>query len=460
TTDTLIQTPHPCSMPLPASFAARGITATTHTFLVDYLPQNYPYLPFRHHRSTSAKLQIAFFILIGTEDTPPTDLTDRFSFGDIYVSYTSKALYAYLPANANANMSDELEESSPGAWTRWSAVSSNCTRNLKGDEAGLLGHPYFPYQFLWPMKKFGWYSVASINNTRREVRTTLQAGDLESAGRAIVARTMGKHDEVGNAKRKVEVEGGEKKVPPQKKARKMLLEKDEGTPSVQPGERQNARSEWDEFYAKPRNNTRRSKERREQAAASAKTLGELEAEVAALRATVDALTKQTQEQQRDGAVKRLESENAALKARVEALDSQLNEEGFDYAKERMPIHPEFLDLMCDGFGDEMMKSSDAQRVAAENTAADGRSLLSTHVVYPSDTVVSLSPSSSAKTRLTALETKVPEAHRAPSTILTTGKGTNVSFTARNRAVRDSLHSMYCKLCPSREAESAGDADDG
>ncbi|KAJ7663486.1 hypothetical protein B0H17DRAFT_1144055 [Mycena rosella] len=154
--------PHPCTLPPPKS-ATPGITCTTRTFLVDFIPGTYPYLYTRS--PTSGKFQIDFFVFSGP-DPPPADIGGA---GDVYVAPAARRLYAYLPA---------------GGWTRWTVGGNTARTTLRLGDAGLLGHPYFPDRLLWASESaFSWYALNSINanryRTKGETPEELVARTLE-----------------------------------------------------------------------------------------------------------------------------------------------------------------------------------------------------------------------------------------------------------------------------------------
>jgi len=179
--------PHPCTFPLPESVTVRGITCVTRTFLVDFLPAIYPYLPFRCSNSPTAKFQIPFFSFSGPDPPPP----DIGSPGDVYVAPAANALYAYLPVDG---VSDR------GAWTRWSFVRSEyASRELKLSEPGVFGHPLFPAHVLWAVRtSFGWYSLSTVNSARRDVRSKKLFADgegVEAASKILVAYVLQQQEE-------------------------------------------------------------------------------------------------------------------------------------------------------------------------------------------------------------------------------------------------------------------------
>ncbi|KAF7333000.1 hypothetical protein MVEN_02406300 [Mycena venus] len=359
TNPTLALRPHPCSFPQPDSLSARGITYVLDHFLVDTLPANYPYLPF-HHSTTSGKSQIPFFCFTGP-DPPPTDIG---SPGDIYVAPAASALYACLPVD---------RETGRDVWTRWSAVrpateDAQEVKLLKLTEPGVFGHPYFPGRVLWPGKaSFGWYALVSVNNRRREDRSRklfANNEDVEAATKILVERMLQHQADPKTRKRRTSNDERDEYDLPRKKARttggtfKPFL-----TPEFSEGPRDTpSLKDWDAYYARPRNNTRTTKEIREQAA----TIADLEAENTALKAA---------HEEQETKVARLKAENAALlESRGGDIPKtkQQQQKQPRAAPERMPFHPEFMDFMRETFACEVMRTCNAQRVAAETAAADAR----------------------------------------------------------------------------------------
>ncbi|KAF8169025.1 hypothetical protein K438DRAFT_1774533 [Mycena galopus ATCC 62051] len=345
--------PHPCTFPLPESVAVRGISAVVRTFLVDILPPDYPFLPFRPSSSpTSKKWHIPFFCFSGP-DPPPTDIG---SLGDIYVAPAASAMYGYLPVDGAADR---------GVWTRWSAVNCEKVRELKLGEPGVFGHPYFPMQLLWARGPFGWYSLSSVNNVRRNTRSLVENKDVESATKILVAHALQLWEEQANAgpktRRKRQKADEPRVEQPRKKARPTLSASPDPSEDPQDTTDEITLPDWDAFYAKPRNNTRGTKELREQAA----TIASLEAENATLKMSHG---------KQSTAMGRLEGKLAALQAEVdEVLKTQRQKPRA--APERMPFPPEFLGFMRETFACEMMRICNAQRVAAETAAADATELI-------------------------------------------------------------------------------------
>ncbi|KAK7001685.1 hypothetical protein R3P38DRAFT_3046896 [Favolaschia claudopus] len=137
-------TPHPCTFPTPKR---PGITCLTHLFLVDKLPENYPYLPFQADLGTlvQTKHQIPFYCFSGP-DPPPNDVGA--SLGDLYIASDACILYAYL--GSNENLAQE------GVWKRWDAVTG--TPNVDA----LLKHPHFPDRYLWTINGFTWAPLDAV----------------------------------------------------------------------------------------------------------------------------------------------------------------------------------------------------------------------------------------------------------------------------------------------------------
>ncbi|KAJ7663490.1 hypothetical protein B0H17DRAFT_1211664 [Mycena rosella] len=345
-TETLQLRPHPCTLPRPES---PGITCTTRTFLVDYLPPTYPYMHYRSASSPNPKFQIHFFVFSGP-DPPPSDIGA--TPGDVYVAPAASALYAYLPA---------------GGWTRWTAVAPDAQARrstLRLEDAGLLAHPHFPDRMLWPSDStFTWYS---INNSRARRNKGVGA-------EVLVARTLQHGHE---AKRRAEdgqgtktrkrpcrsVDAEEEQVDaeveqpnPQAEAPSLQVEK---VDQRIPGEKEtgavsreaSTTAEWDTFYAKPRNagNTRAGKQLREQAAVIA----------------------------------RWEAENTALRTRIAALESQLESTTTAQEPERVAakraesmaavLDPEVMEFMRETFAREVVKTCYAQQDEAQAAAAKAK----------------------------------------------------------------------------------------
>ncbi|KAK7053682.1 hypothetical protein R3P38DRAFT_2682886 [Favolaschia claudopus] len=137
-------TPHPCSFPTPER---PGITCLTHLFLVDKLPEDYPYLPFQTDLGTlvQTKHQIPFYCFSGP-DPPPNDVGA--SLGDLYIASDASILYAYL--DSKENLAQE------GVWKRWNAVSG-----MPNVDA-LLKHPHFPDRYLWTINGFTWAPLDAV----------------------------------------------------------------------------------------------------------------------------------------------------------------------------------------------------------------------------------------------------------------------------------------------------------
>ncbi|KAJ6588381.1 hypothetical protein B0H19DRAFT_1057577 [Mycena capillaripes] len=400
-------TPHPCTFPLPPFVAAHGITCITRTFLVDILPASYPYLPFRCSSSPNAKFQIPFFQFSGP-DPPPANIG---SPGDIYVAPAASALYARLPVPVPVpvNGGDGVDGGVSvvaHAWTPWTAVAYEAhRREIKLTEPGLLHHPFFPAHVLWAAKNaFAWYSLSTVNNTRREVRTKRlfgtgasggagEGGDGEAgrdagmgaeageAAKVLVALTLqnaadksvaskGREREKGQgtnkrpiAKTNPDERYGPGPGPPKKARRVSVLSSlsADATVSVQDddgNENANANAnekDWTAFYAKPRTSTRRTKE--------AERLAGLEAENASLRAAVEEAAR---------AREALNSALAVISMQQKAQEKEEQQEN-EKAEEppRMPFHPEFLDFMRETFAREVVKACNEQRTEAESAAADG-----------------------------------------------------------------------------------------
>ncbi|KAJ7733351.1 hypothetical protein B0H16DRAFT_164636 [Mycena metata] len=180
--------PHPCCLPHPESMLARGISCITRVFLVDFLPPTYTFLPYRTSHSTTLKFQIPFFIFSGP-DPPPPELG---SPGDLYVAPATNALYACM-AVAGA---DGGGGAGSGVWMPWRAIgySEAKPRDFKLTDPGLLLHPYFPAHVLWTFKAcFGWYSIVTLNNWRRDTKLRMLVKGHEEAGEAakvLVAQTL------------------------------------------------------------------------------------------------------------------------------------------------------------------------------------------------------------------------------------------------------------------------------
>jgi hypothetical protein len=249
-------------------------------------------------------------------------------------------------------------------------------RDLKLDEPGFLHHPYFPAQVLWAGKaSFSWYSLTSINNARRDARQTKPFAedddpDAEAAAKILVARALQNWEDkatkkVANLKRKT-MDEGEPQKNSQKKTRRALQSDCPVTlpePSVDPRAASTSSvcldepTDWDAYYAKPRNNTRRTKEMREQEEA----IAGLEMKNASLKVSVDYQTV---------CMGRLEAENAALKATIDQKLRQIEELKTAQQKAqstpppcaapRMPFHPEFLDFMRETFACEVMRTCNAR----------------------------------------------------------------------------------------------------
>ncbi|KAF7333001.1 hypothetical protein MVEN_02406400 [Mycena venus] len=174
--------PHPCTFSPPEK---TGITCVLYTFLVDELPQNYPYLLFLSSSNHWAnhQFQIPFFCFSGP-DPPPADIG---SPGDIYVAPAASALYAYLPSE------DDLFED--GIWTRWNAVRpSNDFFELQPGDHDLLQHPHFPGRLLWANSaSFSWYKLDTVNRVLGEaLQKKLFAGneDPAAAAKILVEHTL------------------------------------------------------------------------------------------------------------------------------------------------------------------------------------------------------------------------------------------------------------------------------
>ncbi|KAJ7342681.1 hypothetical protein DFH08DRAFT_874757 [Mycena albidolilacea] len=88
----------------------------------------------------------------------------------------------------------------------------------------------------------------------------------------------------------------------------------------------------------------------------------LEAENAALRGSCD---------EQAVTIARWGSEDATFRATVNNHTQKEQQKG-QAAPERMPFHPEFLRFMRETFACEVMRTCNAQRVAAETAAADAR----------------------------------------------------------------------------------------
>ncbi|KAJ7318678.1 hypothetical protein DFH08DRAFT_395644 [Mycena albidolilacea] len=175
-------------------------------------------------------------------------------------------------------------------------------------------------------------------------------------------------------KRRIVPSDGEKEFePPKKRAR---ANREAVLPSTAP---EPEPTDWVAFYAKQRNSTRGTKEMREQAAviagleaenATLKTscdeqataIADLKAENAALRGSCD---------EQAVTIARWWSENATLQAMVNNHMQKEQQKG-QTAPEHMPFHPEFLGFMRETFACEVMRTCNAQRVAAETAAADAR----------------------------------------------------------------------------------------
>ncbi|KAJ6473106.1 hypothetical protein C8R45DRAFT_1012225 [Mycena sanguinolenta] len=344
--------PHPCTFPLSETVAARGITAIICTFLVDILPANYHYLPFRYSTSSSPfpkKWQIPFFCFSGP-DPPPADIG---SLGDIYISPEASALYACLPVEG---------EAACGTWTRWSAVQCD---KVKINDPGIIVHPYFPAQMLWPVRaSFGWYSMSTIATARRSTRSLVENEDAEVATKILVAHTLQLRENMAKMTPKMtpkrKAAEGPGREEPRKKARARQLSRNSSTsrePSEGLGAVRQDENDWNAYYGKPRNNTRITKEMREQAA----TIVRLEAKNAALKESHEAQA---------ASLERLEVVNAVLKTTIDK--GFAGQQKPRAVPERMAFHPEFLDFMRETFAHEAMRTCNAQRVAAEIAASDAR----------------------------------------------------------------------------------------
>jgi hypothetical protein len=263
---------------------------------------------------------------------------------------------------------------------------------VKLGDPGLVPHPYFPAHVLWARRSgVGWSALSTVNHQRREVRDAGAVGavgaegvegasvdvnvDVEEMTRMLVKRAVEPRAEgekgkrkgtakkgKGERRRRIVPSDGEKQFEPPKKRARASLEA--ALPSTSPGPEP---TDWDAFYAKPRNSTRGTKEMREQVA----VIAGLEAENAALKTSRDAQA---------AAIVGLEAENAALRescdeqavtiARWGSEDAtfratvnnhtQKEQQKGQTTPERMPFHPEFLRFMRETFACEVMRTCNAR----------------------------------------------------------------------------------------------------
>ncbi|KAJ7848946.1 hypothetical protein B0H14DRAFT_3452769 [Mycena olivaceomarginata] len=382
--------PHPCTLPPPDanSLAARGITCTLSTFLVSSVPATYPYLPFRPRTTaTDCRAHIPFFSYSGP-DPPPTDI--GCSPGDTYVAPTAGALYAFLPvpvpgvvggvvdgvaddAGAGAGVGVGVN----GAWTRWTAInpdpsSAQSRREVKLGDPGLVPHPVLPRARAVGAEergglRWGRWGVEGVEGASVDVNVDVEETTRMLVKRAVEPQAEGEKGKgkgtakkgKGERRRRIVSSDGEKQFEPPKKRARASLEA--ALPSTSPGPEP---TDWDAFYAKPRNSTRGTKEMREQVAcdAQAAAIVGLEAENAALRGSCD---------EQAVTIARWGSEDATFRATVNNHMQKEQQKG-QTAPERMPFHPEFLRFMRETFACEVMRTCNAQRVAAETAAADAR----------------------------------------------------------------------------------------
>ncbi|KAJ7907202.1 hypothetical protein B0H13DRAFT_2662500 [Mycena leptocephala] len=268
---------------------------------------------------------------------PDPPPADIGSLGDVYIAPAASTLTVISQSMANRG----------GAWTRWTAVIPR--RDLKLDEPGFLHHPYFPAQ----TKPF-----AEDDDP-----------DAEAAAKILVARALQNWEDkatkkVANLKRKT-MDEGEPQKNPQKKTRRAL------------------QSDCPVTLPEPRSTRGRLPHRP---------------------------TKEIREQEE--AIAGLEMKNASLKVSVDYQTvSCANRGAEDGAAEgtihpppcaapRMPFHPEFLDFMRETFACEVMRTCNAQRVAAETAASDGA-----HLPFTRSTDVPSTPFA-ARVQVNALESKL------------------------------------------------------
>ncbi|KAF7354578.1 hypothetical protein MSAN_01371000 [Mycena sanguinolenta] len=343
---------------LDPSLAARGITSSNCTLLVDILPANYPS---QHYVSQTAKKWQISFLYFSGPDPPPSDIG---SPGDIYVSPAASALYGCLPVEGATKCR---------TWKRWGALrSADSAREVKLNDSGIVGHPYLPGYLLWPVKSsFGWYSLKTVNNTRRDVRSSLENENAEAVTKILIERTLqlqeGKiHGKTG--RKRPSTDGWEE---PQKKARpspcpeptaKMVAEisalkksHEEQATSIERLEAENATLK---------------KSHREQAT----SMEQLEAKHAALKKLHTASMQRLQAEyaalknshgEQATSIKRLEAANAALKSAVDEASKTQQQK-----PDRMPFHPEFLDFMRETL--TLKEFVAVERIAAESAASDAR----------------------------------------------------------------------------------------
>ncbi|KAJ7906180.1 hypothetical protein B0H13DRAFT_2021478 [Mycena leptocephala] len=179
-----------------------GITCAASYFLVEKVPENYP---FSCATTSFGKFRFPFFCFSGP-DPPPADIG---SLGDVYVAPAANALYAYLP-------SDGLFED--GAWTRWSAVCPESdNRWFKPGETGLLQHPFIPERILWVSEGvIWWYTLGSVNTIRAKTRARKlfpENEDVAAVTKIIVAHTL-------------QIQNGDYKVLSESSARKRRLDEE------------------------------------------------------------------------------------------------------------------------------------------------------------------------------------------------------------------------------------------
>ncbi|KAJ7621728.1 hypothetical protein DFH06DRAFT_1232588 [Mycena polygramma] len=120
---------------------------------------------------------------------------------------------------------------------------------------------------------------------------------------------------------------------------------------------QHAHNNWDAYYAKPRTNTRTTKQ--------VQTIVGLEAENASLKMTVEERLREIEALKTALAEREARGGEPQPQKTVSVLEPRA-------APERMPFHPEFLDFMRETFACEVMRTCNAQRMAAETAAVDAR----------------------------------------------------------------------------------------
>lgn len=149
--------PHPCnrSSKHPSSLIQPSITCELKTFVVETLPAGYPYETYQPSQKTYTKYHIPFFQFSG-RGPPPLDVGHP---GDIFIDSTPGANALYMRSSTD--------------WVLWSDPHPDDRRVTT---SLLICHPAFVNEhegrYLWCSNKsiFSWYSLSTIENSRRLVQ--------------------------------------------------------------------------------------------------------------------------------------------------------------------------------------------------------------------------------------------------------------------------------------------------